>query len=67
MREPANPLPDWLQAIPVPEPRPEYFVALDVPARATVRAPRLAGDPIALDILQSGRSQTLLQHFRWSV
>jgi hypothetical protein len=59
--------PAWLAAMPVPAPTPGYFLPVAVPARAGLRAPRLAGDPIALDILQSGRSQTLLQNFRWSI
>lgn len=61
------PLPDWLARIPTPVPRPEFFVPIPVPTRAAVRSPRLAGDPIALDILQSGQSPTLLTHFKWSV
>jgi hypothetical protein len=62
-----GPAPAWLSSIPTPAPRPDLFVPIPVPARAKVRSPRLAGDPIALDILQSGRSQTLLKHFKWSI
>ncbi|WP_127125128.1 hypothetical protein [Georgenia sp. SYP-B2076] len=61
------PEPEWLAVVPNTEPRMGYFLPIAVPARATVRSPRLAGDPIALDILQSGRSQTLLAHFKWSI
>lgn len=59
--------PTWLEAIPVPTPRPDLFVPIPVPKRAALRSPRLAGDPIALDILQSGQSQTLLANFKWSI
>lgn len=62
-----GPAPEWLASMPIPTAVPGYFLPVSVPARAVVRAPRLAGDPIAMDILQSGRSQTLLHHFKWSV
>jgi hypothetical protein len=65
--EPDRPLPDWLAAIPKPEPRPDFFVPMNLPGRSAVKSPRLAGDPIALDILQSGRTPSLLSNFRWSV
>lgn len=67
IEEPHRRLPEWLSRIPNPPPRPDFFVSMDVPGRAEVKSPRLAGDPIALDILQSGRSPTLVQYFRWSV
>jgi len=62
-----GPAPMWLSAMPVPHPVAGYFAPLEVPLRATVKAPRLAGDPIALDILQSGLSPNLLANFQWSV
>jgi len=59
--------PQWLRELTMPEHVPGFFVPLPIPDRATVTAPRLISDPIALDILQSGRSPRLLSDFRWSV
>jgi len=59
--------PEWLSQLSLPDPVPGYFIKLPIPDRALVAAPRLMSDPIALDILQSGRSPRLLNDFRWSV
>lgn len=59
--------PEWLTQLRMPDPEPGYFIGLPIPDRAQVTAPRLMSDPIALDILQSGRSPRLLSDFRWSV
>jgi hypothetical protein len=59
--------PTWLSSMTMPTHQPGYFVPLDIPDRSSVRSPRLISDPIALDILQSGHSPTLLREFRWSV
>lgn len=59
--------PAWLAQMPVPPHTAGFFLPIAVPARAVVRAPRLAGDPIAYDILQSGRSQTLFRNFKNSI
>jgi len=59
--------PTWLSQLELPHPAPGYFIQLPIPDRAQVTAPRLMSDPIALDILQSGRSPRLLSDFQWSV
>lgn len=66
-RSQKGPPPAWLQELTMPKHVPGYFIQLPIPDRAAVTAPRLMSDPIALDILQSGRSPRLLSDFRWSV
>jgi len=65
-REQRGKEPEWLAELSMPDPAPGYFLELPIPDRATVTAPRLMSDPIALDILQSGKSPRLLKAFQWS-
>lgn len=59
--------PEWLHQLPIPNQVPGYFISLPIPDRPAVASPRLVSDPLALDILQSGRSPRLVADFRWSV
>lgn len=51
--------PAWLAGLPTFTPDPRYFLALDVPDRETIRATRLVSDPIAKDLMNSGRTPRL--------
>lgn len=59
--------PGWLTAMPLPPHLPGYFISMPVPNRLPQPSPRLISDPIALDLLSSGRSPRLLRNFKWSV
>lgn len=59
--------PQWLHQLAIPSHTPGYFIALPIPDRPAVPSPRLVSDPLALDILQSGRSPRLVADFRWSI
>ena len=59
--------PAWLSAMPRPTHAPGYFLGMPVPNRSAQPSPRLISDPIALDLMSSGRSPRLLNHFKWAV
>ena len=49
------------------EPDPRYFLQVPVPERPDVRATRLASDPIARDVLSSGKTERLRRAYRESI
>jgi len=59
---PATSLPPQAQVTFAPDPR--YFLHLPIPERPKIRAPRLASDPIARDVLSSGKTERLRRAYR---